>query len=448
MGDESLKLTCAGCGARLTYSATHQALKCEFCGTIAEIHQEESSQPGKAPSLIVPLSVELSTLTDAVYEFLASGDLTPDSLLECAMFTRKERFYAPAYAFSGEFDVHWTASFGYDRTEYYTVIESQTRNGQTQKVPVNKSRIVTDWRPANGEDKGGFSVIAYAGKRLLGSNQLVADLLEKRAATGSVAFDSSYTSDIPIEEFGATESAAYKNRAAPQINNIIDRSIRRYTQGDHQKDWHWQGDINTKGVPLYVPVCHVTYEFEGQQYNFWTHGADVSRLVADPLPVDQKRKSAVQMGFVPFAVAFISAAFAIFKFDSDWTAPLFCVAAAGLYGLVRKTSIIVFSVEIRKSLLARRHAASKSENEMSAAERDIFVKEPKKKPRMANTDYDNLVLPFLTLLFATIPFVQVLSPSKDALPHTEGQAEAATPRVEQIQSTSPQTQPESSVPSK
>ncbi|MDR3482427.1 MAG: hypothetical protein P4L91_17150 [Burkholderiaceae bacterium] len=448
MGDESLKLTCAGCGARLAYSATHQALKCEFCGTIAEIHQEETISPRNAPSSIVPLSVELTTLTDAVYEYLASGDLTPDSLLECATFTRKERFYAPAYAFPGEFDVHWTASFGYDRTEYYTVIESRTQNGQTQRVPVSKSRTVTDWNPANGADTGSFSVIAYAGKRLLGSNQAVADLLEKRSATGSVAFDPSYTSDIPMEEFGATESAAYKDRATPQINNIIDQSIRRYAQGNHQKDWHWQGNINTKGAPLYVPVCHAVYEFEGKQYNFWAHGADVSRHVADPLPVDQKRQNAIQMGFVPFTATFISAAFAIFKFDSDWTVPLVCVAAAGLYGLVRKTSIIVFSLEIRKSLLARRQAASKSENEMSTVERDAFAKGATKKPRMANTDYDNLVLPFLTLLFAATPFVQVLSPSKDSPPHMEGQAEAATPRVEQIQSTGQQTQPDSSVPSK
>ena len=85
MDQVSLKLICRGCGATLEYSPSEQALKCPYCGTATEIPRSQEEIP-EAPELIIPLSVNETRLTDAVYEHLAGGDLTPDHLLEHATF--------------------------------------------------------------------------------------------------------------------------------------------------------------------------------------------------------------------------------------------------------------------------------------------------------------------------------------------------------------------------
>ena len=89
---------------------------------------------------------------------MATGDYTPDELIEEATITKKERLYVPAYVYHGNYVANWTASFGYDRREEYTVhkkkYDSDTR--KTYTTPTTKTKTVTDWRPVSGTDTGIF----------------------------------------------------------------------------------------------------------------------------------------------------------------------------------------------------------------------------------------------------------------------------------------------------
>jgi Flp pilus assembly protein TadD len=412
MVETQLKLACPSCGSSLEYSPKNRSLKCQYCGTVTEIPTDEDELPNSAES-IVPLTVELTEMIDAVYEHLASGDHTPDHLLEQATFTKKECFYVPAYAFHGNFEAQWTASFGFDRQEQYTVFETRTDNGRSRQVPVTKTKTVTDWRPVNGSDSGKFWVRTYAGKRLFESKADVVNLIEDKSGADIVAFDTSYTTGISIEEFEVAEDDSYQTRGKPQVNEIIDTSVQRHAQGDRQKDWHWTANINKQCISLLAPIWHAAYEFEGKAYNVWVSGANASRLVADGLPVDERRKHAVKIGFVPVAVALCSAGLALFKFDSSWVLPLGAVAAAGLFGFLRKNAIIGYSRNLRQSLLAGRRAAAANTAGMSAAEQEKVVEQAKKpdKTWLANTLHDSVVLPILTLVVAAVPFAQLLTPS-------------------------------------
>jgi len=172
--DSGLKLVCKGCGASLEYSAGARALKCVYCSAVTEIPAEEDEALADTPEIVVPMAVTKAQLEDAVYQHLAAGKYTPDNLLEHATFSKVEQFYVPAYVFSGGFDAEWTASFGYDRTEHYTVYE---RDSQGHSRPVTKTKTVTDWRPVNGTDSGRFTVLTYAGSRLQQSSLPLTDNL-------------------------------------------------------------------------------------------------------------------------------------------------------------------------------------------------------------------------------------------------------------------------------
>jgi len=405
MSNAQLKLSCKGCGAALEYSAGAQALKCPFCNSVTDISKpEENTTDG--PALIIPLSVELNGLTDAVYEHLASGDLTPDHLLEHAVFEKKDRFYVPAYDFEGEYTVHWTASFGYDRQEHYTAYETRTQNGVSRQVAVNRTKTVTDWRPVNGTDSGVFSVRSYAGRLLIDAGSNVPTLVEEMPEAEHAPYDASYTVGVDVEAVNQSSEDAFTSRATPRINQIIDQSVQQHAQGDHQKDWHWKGKIGKRSTALLVPVCHAIYLFEGKQYNVWVSGNDTSRMVADPLPVDKRRKLAINLGFIPVLLSLVSAALAVFEFDSAWGLPLSVIPVAAAYGILRKKTIISYSRKIRKALLAERNAASSNTAQMNANQQSALsesVKQPS-KPWLANSALDKFLLPIVAVLAVVAPF--------------------------------------------
>lgn len=397
MADEPLKLICSGCGSSLAYSATDQALKCPYCGSTTEIPKAGELLPVQAVS-IIPLTVDVTALVDAVYQHLASGDMTPDHLLEYASISKKDRFYVPAFIFSGNFEASWTASFGYDREEQYTAFVSRQENGRTVNVPVTKTKTVTDWRPVNGSDNGTFAVLAYAGKGL-NSALNITSLFEGKAAKLE-SFDESYTSGITIEPFESSESQVYGSRGEALINGVIDKSVQSHAQGDRQKDWHWTADIRKQAAATLVPLCHAIYEFEGKQYNLWLSGSNPARIIADALPVDTGRKHSVNSGFFPFWLALIAAAVGIFRNADDWGIPVSIVLACLLFGFLRRKTIIGYSHQVRQSLLAKRKVASTASGNISDADRRTAVQGVKRpdKPWLANTAHDRVALPLASLL--------------------------------------------------
>jgi len=410
MTEDAMKLQCRGCGSSLEYSAKDQSTKCPYCGTVTEIPKVEEVLPDN-PSAILPLTVELTELTDAVYEHLASGDMTPDQLLEHATFTKKERFYTPVWGFRGNYVAEWTASFGYNRREEYTAYERRTENGNTYNVPVTKTRIVTDWRPASGTDTGAFAVLAYAGKQLCDATVDAISLVEKHPDGEVVPFDSSYTTGIPIEPYAASDDDAYSDRAKPQVNEIIEHSVRQHAQGDRQKDWHWTASINKDSFTLLVPICHATYEYQGKAYHVWVGGTNQSRLVADPLPVDLNRKRAVKFGFLPLIVAAIASGFAIFDLGYNAILPVGVFLAAVLYGFLRRSAIIDYSRNVRQSLLANRRAAATNTAAMTEAEQGALRKETERPHQswLAHTAYDHVVIPLVILMVALTPFGEIVT---------------------------------------
>jgi LSD1 subclass zinc finger protein len=363
MEDVSKKLNCKGCGGSLAYCAGAQALKCEYCNTLAPIECEgdQGDDGACGARMIVPLTVEQRALEHAVHTLLASGDYTPDDLLDQAVFSGIARFYAPAYLFQGEFEAQWTASFGYDRTEVYTEVETHYENGQPRQVPVTQTRTVTDWRPASGIASNRFSVFGYAGARLSGAP---VSLVEQCAGSAQLRDrNAAFAIGIEAEPFTLADPVVYEKRAWPQITAMIEQEVRAHAQGNHQQGWHWSATVDKKAIAVALPVCHVVYVYKGRSYNVWTDGCDASRQVFDALPRDRSRYKDILLGFIPMlaAVATLVLAGSIGQapgvpaaFLGDGIAG---VAAALGYAAWRRHLILGHSRKLRQASLALRSAA-------------------------------------------------------------------------------------------
>jgi LSD1 subclass zinc finger protein len=434
MADGDSKLHCSGCGADLEYSAGDRALKCVYCGAVTEIPHSGDDAIDDHPQQVVALTVDRPKLEDAVFQHLAEGKYTPDDLLEYAAFTKFEQFFVPAYAFTGTYEAQWTASFGYDRTEHYTDFVS---DGKGNSRPVTRTRTVTDWRPVNGTDTGKFSVLTYGGSRLAESPLgLPVRLVEGCRLSGDVAeYSPSFTSGFEIEAFSVAPNDAYSARGKDQVNAIVDAGVKQHAQGDRQRDWHWTGTTQKKTSRVLIPVCHVVYEYKGGTYNVWTDGTSTANLVADTTPVDDSRKRAVQLGFIPagvaalgFAIGAISSPISIGDMPESalmWIG----VGAALLYGAMRRHAVLSYSMKLRQAILAQRKLDTSNAANLDEATRQKMVEACKRPDRLwfGNTAKDSVILPVASLVVLAAVLVPRLHEA--VADHYENQSVEASSNV-------------------
>ncbi|ATB70785.1 hypothetical protein SJPD1_2696 [Sulfurospirillum diekertiae] len=410
----SLNLLCNGCGGEIEYEAGNQSLKCPYCGAINEIAKPENRVSDHVEK-VIPLTVKKQDLENRVYEYMASGNYTPDDMIEEAKIINRQFFYVPAYKFQVEFEATWTASFGYDRQEHYTEYVSVTkwtgqganRRGYTVQEPQTRTRTVTDWRPANGTDTGVFFVAEYAGNKLHESELRPTDLVKFTAIEGKMTdFNPSFLQGVETENFCISESnsfASLKN----ETNSIIERSVKNHGQGDRQKDWHWSATMSHSSKTVYVPICHAVFDYKGAEYQVWIDGIGSNEIIADALPEDKEKKQEVYKGFIPVIVGLSSLIATSYFWVFTWIGIGF-VSAVGSYALLRRYSLIGYSKKIRDSLLTQMKASSNAMNDLSDDERNklaIAFQRPK-KPFFAKIHRDKLILPclsFLAILGVTIP---------------------------------------------
>ena len=403
---------CKNCGAEIEYSATIQSLKCPYCDTVNEIKKPEDELPDSV-DLIIPLTSSVDELEKQVYGFMASGNYTPDDMLEAATFVKRECFYVPAYVFSVDYEATWTASFGFDRKEPYTAYRTVTSNGHSRQEAYTAYRTVTDWRPANGVDSGIFAVSIYAGKTLNESNLTPSDIVPLVIENGKpTAFNDSFMTGFVAENFVVSESKSFDSLDG-EINANIDHRVKSHAQGDHQQDWHWNARMSHSSNTIYVPLAHAVFDYQGTEYHYWTDGVTGAAVRADQLPVDHERKKLVNKGFIPVGLAGIGAAASSTIWSFSWTS-LAVVAALAAYGAIRRNAILGYSKNIRNALLVQMQASSTSIKDLSAEDQEKFSKafQRPERPFFAKTHNDKALIPSL----ASAAFLMALMPSYFASP--------------------------------
>jgi hypothetical protein len=393
---------CGNCGAELGYEPNKRALQCPYCGSQTELVRDEP-EPSHESDLIVPLAVDKDALHHAVEAYMASGDYTPDDLIDKALITKLEMSYRPAYLFSGDFEAKWTATFEYDRIEHYNVIEERYDSDLKRNVrrEVTKTRTVADPRPHSGVASGQYALIGYAGQTINDSSVL--SLIEGCSTRSLVDFSDEFLAQIPTEPFTVSADKSFSHRARGRLDELIERSVKEHAQGDRQKDWIWNPKTSRREHSLFVPVCYAQFEYNDSIYDFWTDGTGAGRRVGDPLPVDKGKKSRVRRGFIPLII--LSVATLILVMASNAHAGLFwpniaTLAIALLYGTLRRSAVMSHSRNVRSASLTKRRAERSSAMNVSEDDQNLFAGsfQTQRRPLLARTGADFITLPVLTIL--------------------------------------------------
>ncbi|HRP75271.1 MAG TPA: hypothetical protein PKZ27_06710 [Rhodocyclaceae bacterium] len=400
-------LPCRQCGAQLEYQPAEGSVKCRHCGSVTEIPQSSRPLP-ETPDRIIPLKLDREALLNAVQTYMASGEFTPDDLLDQAQVTTLAFHYVPAYVYSGEYEAEWTASFGYAREEHYTEYEEVTHSSDgrswTERVPRTRTRTVYDWRPAHGRDRGRFALLGYAGPQAPSFAELLRD---KEDLTGLRRFDPSYLAGIDAATFAASGESVYAASVQGTINGLIDTSVKQHAQGDRQQDWHWTADVNHRTESALVPLGHAVFEYRDKTYQFWVDGEDPARFKADPLPVDESRRPAINRGFLPALVAALAIPVAGIALGDEWLDGFSVSASIGfgaalLYAFLRKSGIHEHSRALREAALIRKRGDRANTSYLSDADRAALARSYARPetPLLARTSADPVLLPLLTVLAA------------------------------------------------
>lgn len=340
-------LTCNGCGASLAYAAGIQALECEYCKATTPIPRAERAERASDDStqLLIPLTVDQDALEQALLRHLASGRYTKDDLVARAVLTSAQSFYAPAFVYSGSYLAHWTASFGYNRSETYVDTVRRTENGQTRREAVSRTRTVTDWDPASGSDAGSFVLLGYCGSGLPAA---ALELLEHSAGVRAMTtYSPAYASGLETQPSVLNQQDTWAQRVSSRLDAIIEAGVKGHAQGNDQRDWHWSANIDKKVSPVLVPVCQLQYEYKGKTYQAWIDGADPSRVAGERLPTSFGRRIRLFMGyFIPF---WVTVAFLMWEPFADSWLPARVAAVAALWGHVwwRRRRVFQHSLQTR-----------------------------------------------------------------------------------------------------
>ncbi len=404
--------TCNSCGAEIAFEAGKQSLTCPFCGAVNQIERPEDALE-TAFDRIVPITVTPHELDNRIYAYMASGNFTPDDMIEASTITLRERYYVPAFAFKVDYEATWTASFGFDRQEPYTAYRNVTSNGRTRQEAYTAYKTVTDWRPANGVEAGIFDVAGYAGSQLNGSPLAPAYLVVHAVMNGSsTEYNPSYTKGFEVEGFSVPEKKVFESLNG-EINANIDQRVKNHAQGDKQRDWHWNARMSHDTTTDSVPICHAAFQYGDKEYHVWVGGHDVEAIRADELPVDKDKQKAANIGFMPGALGLITAIGSAYYWSFVWSSLIATGVAFG-YGFLRRKALIDYSKSIRNSLLIQMQASNRAST-LSDEEQDKVAKafQRPERPFFAKIHRDKIILPTVAAFafFGAIVPNAVLNPA-------------------------------------
>lgn len=284
------KIGCSNCGAELIFDPGTQMTNCNFCGSKFEIEKAVDDQI-IVPDGILPFKINKEKYENEVLAWLSEGDYTPDDILNSTVFEQVNGVYLPMWFFKGRYNGNWSASSGYNRTEYYTTRDSQGRS-------VQKSRTVTDWRPSSGQLAGEFNCFAFAGAGQGIKTDIAVYAHGTTFSRGEMkSFDSQYTLGYNLLEYTTDEHDAWDTLGKIQADAEVDSITKSRIPGDKYKDLHIDV-LYDKEKPLrfYVPFWITYYKYNDAEFHVYMDGTTTSRIQG-VRPIDQDRKKAAAKKF-------------------------------------------------------------------------------------------------------------------------------------------------------
>jgi DNA-directed RNA polymerase subunit RPC12/RpoP len=261
-GTPLTQVTCSDCGATVNVTPGEQTAKCTFCGS-QQVLAQESAGTAIRPESLVPFKMAKEKANESFEKWLGALWFRPSDLKKMAKLQEMGGVYIPFWTFDAWVRSNWNADAGYYyyETEYYT-----DENGDQQSRQIQRTR----WEPASGQRNDFFDdVLVCASKGL--PPELVMKFTSfdtKQLVAYQPEFLSgwraeSYAIDLmPAWQAGQQEMAStQEQRCAADVPGDTHRGLRVN---------HAFGQVTFKHVLL--PVWIAAYRYNGKPYQFLVNG--------------------------------------------------------------------------------------------------------------------------------------------------------------------------------
>lgn len=153
---------CKNCGAATEYSATHQSLRCDFCGSVyvtetpAAPTPAAGGVPGQPPAAdtrqIVPFKIDNDRARQIFHEWIGASIWRPGDVVSMSAIEQMNGIYIPFWAYSVNVHTNWTGE--YSQTHYRNVERTELENGREVRRTVSEPYLV--WYPQSGVHDGQY----------------------------------------------------------------------------------------------------------------------------------------------------------------------------------------------------------------------------------------------------------------------------------------------------
>lgn len=236
---------------------------------------------------IIKNKVTEEQFEDIVEEWLSGGDYTPDDIIE-NIITEKNSDLLPAHFYRTSYSGSFTASLGYDRTEYYTVYNSSTKKHE------QRSRTVTDWKPYSNSTSGQVTACEYAGDATY--NKL-ADFIDGTGWTSSDVAVPDRSASINTEltkRFKFDHNQTWNDKAGQRcFKKARQNCLLELPPHDRLRNFNVNLKFNINSVKsVLLPHWIYSYDYKGKVYFVVVDGNNPHRIHGQR-PVNKARKAAV-----------------------------------------------------------------------------------------------------------------------------------------------------------
>ena len=185
-------LECKNCGAQISFDASIQSLKCDFCGSNTVIEHDVVEHDENLPQFLIPFKVEKNKATDIFREWTQKGLFVKSDFKTSVRQGKFEGVYIPFWRYAADTHSSWNGENG--QTKYRTVTKTKTVDGKEETY--QEEEAYTEYYPVNGTLNRNYIDYITASK---GLSQKEADKLLPVNENERVNFDSNYLSGWKAE---------------------------------------------------------------------------------------------------------------------------------------------------------------------------------------------------------------------------------------------------------
>jgi predicted RNA-binding Zn-ribbon protein involved in translation (DUF1610 family) len=278
-------IRCHSCGAQSTLPENLTSADCPFCGT-AVVVANESIQRIIKPKYLIPFKISKSKGQESFAKWIKSHFFAPNALKKMAQLDTIIGVYTPFWTY----DAQTETSYSGERGDNYTTIV--TRNGKTQ------SETKTRWSFRSGNISHFFDdVLVNASKNL--PEKLVNELTNWNYGE-LVNFKEDYISGFRTEIYQVDLKNGFEI-AKKKIDEEVKNLIREDIGGDQQRiNNHQIKHSNISFKHILLPLWISSYKYKNKTYNFLINGQDGSISGNYPLSA-WKITFAVLLGIIVIA---------------------------------------------------------------------------------------------------------------------------------------------------